>query len=95
MRRAAKTDDNHAAIKESFTSHGCKVFDISHVGGGWPDLVVARFGRTAFVEVKGAKGKLTPAQVVFLARAGNQLPIYFAQTDQDVETIVQHLKGVS
>lgn len=90
-RRACRKDDNQRAIEQCFRAHGCKVFDLSRLGEGWPDLIVSRGKQHAFCEVKGEKGRLTPAQVRFLAENGNQLPIYFAQTDQDVAEIVRDM----
>jgi len=95
IRRAAKKDDNQRAVEQAFKFHGFKVFDLSRIGEGWPDLMVSRLKSHAFVEVKGEKGRLTPAQVRFLAENGNQLPIYFAQTDADVVEICQHVRGAS
>ena len=62
MRRAAKVDLNHGAIRTAFRALGCKVFDCSRVGGGFPDLCVQYAGITMLVEVKGEKGKLTQKQ---------------------------------
>ena len=70
MRRAARTDGNHEATRDYLRRTGWSVHDTSAVGGGFPDLVVARDGFTALVEVKnGAKSpsriKLTPDQETF------------------------------
>jgi hypothetical protein len=53
---------------------GCKVSDTSGVGRGFPDLVVRatkgdiwRTPRILLMEVKTAKGKLTPDQEQFIA----------------------------
>ena len=89
IRRAAKKDDNQKAVEQAFKAHGFKVFDLSRIGEGWPDLLVSRLKAHAFVEVKGEKGRLTPAQVRFMAENGNQLPIYFAQSDADVVEIAR------
>lgn len=72
MRRAAKVDDNHAEIRAAFRALGAEVVDCSHVGEGFPDLLVGWRGRVLLVEVKdGSKPvrlqKLTPAQTVFHA----------------------------
>jgi Holliday junction resolvase len=70
MRRAAKVDDNHAEIRAAFRSLGAEVVDCSHVGDGFPDLLVGWRGRVLMVEVKDSRKppsarKLTPAQTVF------------------------------
>lgn len=62
MRRAAKTDANHAEIRDYFRSKGCIVVDMSSFGRGVPDLLVQIGGLTMPVEIKTAKGKLTEAQ---------------------------------
>lgn len=70
MRRAAKVDANHAAVREAFRRHGCTVLDTFTLGNGAPDMVVARNRRTWMVEVKdGAKcpsaRNLSNAQMAF------------------------------
>jgi hypothetical protein len=56
MRRAAKTDANHQAVRDHLRAVGWSVCDTSSIGRGVPDLLVARRGFTAVVEVKdGAK----------------------------------------
>lgn len=70
MRRAAKTDANHSEIVEALRKVGCQVKDTSGVGRGFPDLVVRLPGRCSLIvlmEVKTAKGKLTPDQEEFFA----------------------------
>ncbi len=77
MRRAAKTDANHAEVVRVLRGAGCGVVDLSAVGKGVPDLLVHPPGfpdcRTAvLMEVKdGSKRpsarKLTPDQERFHA----------------------------
>lgn len=75
MRRAAKTDANHAEIVAALRQAGCGVLDLSRVGNGCPDLLVhlpSYPWRQALVEVKdGSKPpsarKLTPDQEKFHA----------------------------
>ena len=56
-RRAAKTDENHAAIRDHLRDGGWSVWDSSAVGRGFGDFVVSRLGHTAVLEAKvGAKG---------------------------------------
>lgn len=53
MRRAARTDGNHKAIRDALRKSGRPVKDLSHVGGGVPDLLtMATDGRLVFIEVK-------------------------------------------
>jgi hypothetical protein len=72
LRRAAKVDANHGAIREALRAVGWLVVDTSKVPA-FVDLVAAKQGRTEFIEVKVRKGKLTPAQIELhesLQRAG-------------------------
>lgn len=73
MRRAARTDANHAAIVAAFRRLGYSVLDLSRVGQGCPDLLVARGGVSILVEVKdGAKTPsrraLRRSQIDFVGR---------------------------
>lgn len=52
MRRAARTDDNHAEIREAYRRMGASVLDTFVLGHGAPDMFVAMFGITDAVEVK-------------------------------------------
>jgi len=74
VRYAARVDDNHAEIVRALTRIGAYVIDCSHVGAGFPDLLIAYRGRWTLIEIKdGAKPpsrrKLTPAQTIFHAEA--------------------------
>lgn len=65
--RAARTDDNQTEIVKAFRKLGATVDITSAVGGGFPDILVNRFGLTVKVEIKdGAKvpsaQKLTPKE---------------------------------
>ena len=50
--RARRTDTNHQAIVRALRKVGWHVTDASHVGNGFPDLVIAKAGRIVLVEVK-------------------------------------------
>lgn len=68
MRRAAKTDRNHAEIMRALLDIGATVQDLSAVGEGCPDLLVGYAGRNTLLEVKDGNKppshrKLTPRQV--------------------------------
>lgn len=73
MRRAARTDDNQAAIVKALRSAGCGVVSLAAIGNGVPDLLVSRPTwphAWILLEVKdGAKPpsarELTPDQVKF------------------------------
>lgn len=74
MRRAARTDANHAPILRALRATGAYVVDCSHVGAGFPDALVFWRGQCLLVEVKdGAKApsrhRLTADQQVFHTEA--------------------------
>lgn len=60
--RYGRRDGNHAEIKKALEDCGCSVWDTADVGGGFPDLVVGRQGKTHLIEIKTAKGKEKPKQ---------------------------------
>ena len=57
MRRAARTDGNQSAAVNLLRASGWGVSVTSALGGGFPDLVCARDGFTALVELKNREGK--------------------------------------
>lgn len=57
MRRSARIDANQPAVVEFFRKAGCSVAITSALGGGFPDLVVAKRGLTIVVEVKDGSRK--------------------------------------
>jgi hypothetical protein len=56
VRRAARTDATHAGIVKALRAVGCSVLSMASLGGGVPDLLVARSGRMWLVEVKSPAG---------------------------------------
>ena len=67
MAYARRVDATQAAIVDALRKTGWLVYDASRFGGGFPDLVLIKHGRTTFAEVKdGSKPpsaqKLTPAE---------------------------------
>lgn len=93
MRRAAKTDANHANVRDGLRQiPGCTVRDTSGIGGGFPDLVVGMRGVTLMLEVKdGAKApsarKLTAAQQNFVENWTGS-PIWVVESLQQAVDIV-------
>jgi len=75
MRRAARTDANHAAIRDLLVRCGCSVQSLAAVGKGVPDLLVGRFRRTYLVEVKTDRGELTDDQALWHARWRGQIVV--------------------
>jgi len=70
-RRAARTDANHAAIRDGLRSiPGVTVADTSAAGNGFPDLVAGFAGINTLLEVKDgdkppSERRLTPQQEAF------------------------------
>lgn len=86
MRKIARRDANHAEIVKAFRKLGWSVLDLAQIGGGCPDLYVARPGRSTLVEVKdGAKPPsqrvLTPLQVKFRAEWRGDITIVTSVAD--------------
>ena len=71
MRRAAKTDANHAAIRNGLRRiPGVTVADTSGAGDGFPDLVCGFAGINTLLEIKDgdkppSHRRLKPAQATF------------------------------
>lgn len=63
--RSGKRDKNHKEIQDGLEKIGCKVFDTTRVGYGFPDMIVVRDKRIILFEVKTAKGKLKDDQKRF------------------------------
>lgn len=76
-----KTDQNQKEIVKVLRQVGADVLDLSAVGGGCPDLVVAWRGENVFVEVKNpaTRGKLRDTQKEFFDRwRGKKIVVYSA-----------------
>lgn len=73
MRRAARKDLNHNTIAAALRDVGYRVHETHQLGSGFPDLVVSGIDRRAgqrriwLVEVKDARGALTPDEQAFHA----------------------------
>jgi hypothetical protein len=67
--RARKIDLNQNDIVDAFRKLGASVLVLSAVGQGCPDALVGMRSRhrriNVLVEIKGARGKLTPDQISF------------------------------
>lgn len=97
MMRVARVDANQAEIVDALRAAGCAVYVASHVGAGFPDLIVSRRQRGEarprlfMIEVKDSarppsERRLTPAQKEFHALfAGN---CYIAHSVADAFAIV-------
>ena len=94
MRRAARTDGNHAEVMAAFRALGCSVLDLSRLGGGCPDLAIGVRGRTVLIEVKdGSKPPsarhLTLAEQEFFD--GWKGAVYVVEFLSDVQRVVERL----
>ena len=65
--RYTKRDAIHTAVVDAFKAMGLSVYDASHAGRDFPDLVVGWGGVTHLVELKTGKAPMTPGQVAFSA----------------------------
>ena len=72
---AKKVDKNQRAIVQALRQCGYTVLHLHAVGRGCPDLMVGRDGVNYLIEVKSAKGKLTPQQVTFFGHWQGQVMI--------------------
>lgn len=72
QKRGGNPDANQGRIVAALRKIGCTVAITSHVGNGFPDLLVGYQGRTVLLEVKDgdkypSERKLTEAEAHFLA----------------------------
>lgn len=85
MRKHGRVDANHAEIVRALRAAGCSVLSLAAIGGGAPDLLVARNGRTWLFEIKDekqspSKRKLNALQVEF--RVKWQGPVHLIENAQ-------------
>lgn len=60
-----RPDANHAEIVKRYEQQYCNVIDLSKVGFGCPDILIA-LGRRCFLrEIKTEDGELEPSQIRF------------------------------
>lgn len=71
-----RTDANHAEIVAALRQAGCSVADLSHVGRGFPDIVVWSQvqDRMHLMEIKTPKGKLNKRQQEWFDKWGGPKP---------------------
>lgn len=66
-----RTDRNHAEVRDALRKVVHPVHDTSHIGGGFPDLMVRdRHGQVMFLEIKDGElppshRRLTPKELEF------------------------------
>jgi hypothetical protein len=96
MRRAAKTDANHAQIVSVLRKCGCDVQSLAAVGDGVPDLLVHHrpTGRLALAEIKDgdlppSRRRLTAAQREWHAR----WPVTVVETVEQALLLAERLSA--
>lgn len=94
-RRAARTDANHATIRDGLRGHGYVVHDTYGAGDGFTDLVVGVAGLNILLEVKDpdqppSKRKLTASQEKFHSEWEGQVNVVHT-LDEALNVIYDHL----
>ena len=59
---SSRQDANHASIVKDLRLLGYQVHEMKSVGGGFPDLLIARNGKMALLEIKSEDGELNDKQ---------------------------------
>ena len=73
-----KRDANHKAIVDALEAVGARVFDLSGVGGGCPDIACLKPNKrdVVLIEIKTEKGALKPGQI----QAHQEWPVVVVRT---------------
>lgn len=92
--RSARIDANQPEVVKAFRRCGFTVAHTHMVGNGFPDLVVARHGWTALIEIKDqskspSRRKLTPDEAEFHQNWPGE--IHIIESPDDVIRLYQSL----
>ncbi len=92
MRKRAKVDANHVAITTALRRVGATVQSLANVGGGCPDLLVAKAGKVYLLEVKDGtrkpcERKLTPDEARWHATWA--APVYVVESVEQALAVVR------
>lgn len=93
MRRRARRDSNHAAIRDGLRQLGVWVWDTAALGDGFPDLLVCHQKQFALLEVKDgtnipSKRRLTADEADFFASCPG--PVFRVHTlDEALEALAE------
>lgn len=93
MRKYARLDANHKDIVNVLKQCGCTVLSLASVGNGCPDLLIARNGKMALIEVKDgnkppSERRLTPMEGEFIKNWN--APVYIVKnTDEALMVVLQ------
>ena len=104
MRLANRRDSTHAEVTQAFRALGWKVADLSRVGGGFPDILIARqCCKMALIEIKAAQTIAAPlfkglrsVSAVLGDRVKSQYLVYGGSTSQErtgVQVLPCHMAG--
>jgi hypothetical protein len=66
-RMPKRVDRNHRDILSALRAVGVATIDLSQIGRGHPDALVVHRGIWHLIEIKGPRGKLTPAEAAWHA----------------------------
>lgn len=96
MRRAARTDGNHAEVRDGLRAMGWSVFDTSALGAGFPDLVVGARGLNVLLELKDesqppSRRRLTKAETKFFMSWRGQIDVV-ESLDEAIAAVKQRLE---
>lgn len=77
FRRRGKLDANQVEIVRVLEAVGCRVLDLTALGGGCPDLLVSHRGKMWLMEVKnpGGRNRIEPAQRLWSQRWKGPRPV--------------------
>ena len=102
MRRAARTDSNHAEIVAELRKIGCSVVSLAPLGNGCPDLLVGIFGRNLLLEVKDGEKPPSARKLTVLEKEFHDtwkgLVFVVENADQAIDAVdasTRHVRVVS
>lgn len=95
MRQRGRVDDNQPEIVKRFRDCGYSVAITSNIGGGFPDIVVGKYGVNILVEIKDgtkspSKRKLTEDELAFHQSWRGAACVI--ESEEDVEELDQWLR---
>ena len=87
MRKRGRTDIHQTAIVRALRQIGASVAVTSGLGGGFPDLVWSRAGRTGLMEIKTGNEPLTEAEKAFHAKWAGDIAIVRGPEEAQLEVL--------
>ena len=87
---ACRKDSNQNEIAKVFAGRGYSVADTSRLGGDFPDMIVAKGGQTALIEIKAAGGALSDGQQDFIETW--QGKVYVCRSEIEALGIIQEME---